>query len=239
MPVSIDIVPVTRIDKFNANDIIRFNNISFLQQSSDFDRHLYKSSEGNIYTSLIENMIIRSIPNYVRMGYKIAKAVRLSSLLQPIFPQLIALGLTDDIHNIVRTYMLKTCIFYLVNAKQVADGCKNPICWAILIFSLLRHCLIVGELWEYFGNGHAIVPLFKCEHVSHESDERFFCCRQRKARLLILDRLVGVLKDHRAITLESDEMECTPRAAECLPKDKRIVFSVQRWSMHHCDQRRF
>ena len=35
-----------------------------------------------------------------------------------------------------------------------------------------------------------------------------------------MDRLLSFLKDHRAITLESDEPECTPRAAECSPKDK-------------------
>ena len=168
MPVSIDIVPVEKLKQYDANEVVRFTNTLSLYQCENIGSYLYESSEGNLYTSLLENRIIKLIPGYVRMGYKIAKAVRLSSLLLPIFPQLRVLGLTDDIHNIIRTYMLKSCVFYLINTWKLKNKCNKPTCWDIAIYGLLKYCLVIRELWKYFGNGPNIVYLFRCEHQSRE-----------------------------------------------------------------------
>ena len=129
------------------------------------------------------------------MAYKLTKAIRVSCLLCSIFPQLIALGVTDDIHNIERTYMLKSCVLYLTHNEQyIKKRCNDHICLAIAIYGLLRHCLAIGEFYEYFASGRHVGYLFKFEHLVDDLSHQYFCCRQRKARLLIMDRLLLVLQ---------------------------------------------
>ena len=146
------------------------------------------------------------------MAYKLTKAIRVSCLLCSIFPQLIALGVTDDIHNIVRTYMLKSCVLYLTHNEQyIKKRCNDHICLAIAIYGLLRHCLVLGKLYEYFGNGLYINTLFDCEHQVDETSHQYFCCRQRKARLLIVDRLLLVLCEYRDYMHVDNGKSCTER----------------------------
>ena len=219
MPISIDIVPVLNpvfvYPSLIPENVIRFKNRLYLDKVKDIQSLIYSNvrsvvNSGAYLVSLIENAIVNMIPDCMRNAYKIAKAVRVSCLLRPIFPQLIALGVTDDIHNIVRTYMLKSCILYLTHNKQhIMNTCTDPICLAIAIYSLLRHCLVIGEFYEYFANGNHVFALFGCEHSVDDSSNRYFCCRQRKARLLIVDRLLMVLREYRDKMHEANGKGCT------------------------------
>ena len=174
---------------------------------------LFSSNRGIICVSLIENEIIKSIPETIRRAYRLAKAVRISGLLRPIFPQLIALGMTDDIHNTIRSYMLKTCIFYLThNASNIRHLCSDRICWTIAIYELLRRCLIAGGFNEYFGNEANDIELFKCENkLGDNYAHRYLCCRQRKGRLLIVARILDVLREYRTHIHELNAKGCEPQ----------------------------
>ena len=63
--------------------------------------------------SLFENAVMRSLPDCVRMGYKIAKAIRITNVLEIIANYLAGWGVTFSFDVIVRSYHLKTCILYL------------------------------------------------------------------------------------------------------------------------------
>ena len=87
--------------------------------------------------------------------------------------------------------------------------CNDPICLAIAIYGLLRHCLGIGKFHEYFGSGEYVGSLFVCEHLVDDSSHQYFCCRQRKARLLIVDCLLLVLREYRDSMHKSNEKGCT------------------------------
>ena len=109
MPITIDVVPTGKLNYSNANDVMRFKNNSYLDQYYDIYTLLY--CDGNLqYVSRVENVIIRSISTCFRHAYRLAKAVRVSCLLRPLFQKLIALGMTDDIHNIISYYTIKVCM---------------------------------------------------------------------------------------------------------------------------------
>ena len=61
--------------------------------------------------SLVENALIKSLPQHILEGYRLAKAVRIVHVVTSIVQELIDLGVTIDIHKIMRTFHLKTCVF--------------------------------------------------------------------------------------------------------------------------------
>ena len=222
LPISIDIIPV----KSYFNDFFKYmrfkthfylNRCYYIRSLTFHDFHSSKI----IYVSAIENLIIISIPKTIRKGYILAKALRVKSLLMPIFPHLIIIGVTDDIHDIIRTYMLKTCVMFLThNAKAVTKLCNNRICWTIAIFGLLRYCLLKGALFEYFDYR----GLFSCEHVSNDAaTERYLCCRKNKARLLIVDRLLNVLRYFRTHMHELNGKGCKSLFIQTRQKTESIT----------------
>ena len=148
-------------------------------------------------TSEIENHVIKSLPKCIIKGYRIAKAIRITLIVQTIVPQLIELGITDNLHNIVKTYYLKTCVLFLTqnHVENVSDQ-ESPLDWAICIYDKLREFLTKGKMSAFFDD---LEVKFECKHSLEEMQERRYrCCRERAAMLLITDRIRDVLTRYRA-----------------------------------------
>ena len=75
--------------------------------------------------------------------------------------------------------------------------------WAIAIYEKLREFVILGNTREFFATEQSMFKplrahdIFECEHGEEDYNvalPRFFCCRRRKARLLIIDQILQVLR---------------------------------------------
>ena len=217
-----------------GSDSMKKQDLAMTKQTPNVYKHLYKSNP--LVVSELENHIILSVPEYIRQGYRLAKAIRIARLLQPLFSQLIFLGVTGDIHNTVRSYMIKTCILYLTHRYRHTDGDTNSrFCWAIKTYSLLRKCVISGTMYEYFDSEK---ELFKCKHaLSNEELPRFRCCRERKARLLIVDLLLDVLKHntkHKRCFIQEDTSHSRLSSTSRKGKQVRTRRATSRVSIHSC-----
>ena len=127
-------------------------------------------------------------------------------MFQPIIQKLIVIGVTCDIHKVIRTYHLKTCVFYLTQ-NYVCDDREsernNRWNWAIAIFEKLRELIMLGNVTEFFATDRYVfkskyLPNPECEHQDNDFTEelsRYRCCRIRKARLLIVDQILCVLRN--------------------------------------------
>ena len=162
-----------------------------------------------IVYSQVENGLITALPAHVREGYGLAKAFRITPIMQPIVQELIYLGVTHDIHKIIRTYHLKTCVFILTKNYRYDENDisgNDRLKWAIAIYTKLRELVILGDAKEFFATERYIFKSWEkyasdrveCEH--NEEDyivalPRFFCCRVRKARLLMVDQILHVLRE--------------------------------------------
>ena len=163
---------------------------------------LYVDEFGNTVFSQVENALIKALPLYVREGYRLAKAIRITHVLRPIVPKLIRLGITDDIHNVIRSYHLKTCVFYLTqnHTKNDNDPNNNLWKWTIAIYRKLREFILLGTTKEFFNKKRNLLQrkMVKCIHDEKEFTQRcppYGCCRLRKARLLMVDQILRVLCD--------------------------------------------
>lgn len=115
--------------------------------------------------SEVENFVINALPPYIREAYKISKAIRLSKLMQPVLPFLLHLGVSHDIKDIVRSYYLKTSVFYITE-KHSADVDNEHDCWvwAMRIYDKLREYLLIGVIPVYFQTDIQ----FQCDHDREE-----------------------------------------------------------------------
>ena len=153
--------------------------------------------------SLIENKLIKNLPTNAIEGCRLAKAYRIVHVIQPIVPKLIDLGVTVDIHAVIRTYHLKTCVFYLTKSYNRDKSDKRSFDrwkWAIAIFDKLREFILMGNIKEFFATYEYIFIDNEGEQecVHSEADfnvalPRFHCCRVRKARFLMVDQILKVL----------------------------------------------
>ena len=118
--------------------------------------------------------------------------------------QLIQIGETDNIHKVIKTYHLKTCLFYLTEHLDVSNmETSSSWRWTIMIYEKLREFILIGNVKELFDKDRFLFGRYseECEHSYEESYEalpRFRCCRRRKARLLIVHGILEVL--HRSQT---------------------------------------
>ena len=103
--------------------------------------------------SQVEIKLIQALPSHVIEGYRIAKAVRIVHVIHPIVLKLFNLGVTLNIHKIIRTNHLKTCVFYLTKhyVNDESDFEKNKWKWAIPISEKLREFIILGNVKEFFA----------------------------------------------------------------------------------------
>ena len=152
---------------------------------------LPKGGLSNLNTSKLENHIILSVPECIRKGYIISKAVRIIQILQSIAPQLRDLGVAGDIEDIVRSYYLKTCVLFLTQEyKQEEKDKGDPFQWTIKIYQKLKDFLIEGNIPVFFED----FVKFECNHGLEESKALTYrCCRQRVAMMVITDRILTLL----------------------------------------------
>ena len=157
-----------------------------------------------IVYSQIENGLIKSLPSHVIEGYRLAKAFRIVHAIRPIIKKVIDLGVSLDIHEVIRTYPLKTCVFLLTQDYVCDDSDiegNNRWTWAIAIFMKLRELVILGDVKEFFVTDQYVFRKSKqeCDHKHFTAEmPRFFCCRLRKARLLMVDQILRVLRDSKS-----------------------------------------
>ena len=201
LTLGIDLIPCvssTESISFSKHNYLRkdwfqqFYKTQMKKSCSVFLRSLSDDPSGNstVY-SLVENEIINTLPDYIRKGYKIAKALRISKLFAPVIPQLIELGVTSAIDTTIKTYYLKTCVFFITKNHDLSASENNdPFNWAIKIYVTLKQFLLQGNIPQYFETELK----FECEHKINVSERpRFWCCRQRAAMLLIVDRILHLL----------------------------------------------
>ena len=147
----------------------------------------------NLGTSVIENHIIKSLPKVIRDGYKLAKAMRITLIIQSIVPQLIELDVTSNIHNVIKTYYLKTCVLFLTETYVHDQSCtESAFDWAIFIYETLRECLIERKIPQFFDKKLK----FSCS-CTQFGNRRNPCCRLRLAMLLIIDKIQNSLIKYR------------------------------------------
>ena len=157
--------------------------------------------------SLIENELMKHLQKHMLEGYRVAKSVRIVQVIQPILPKLIHLGLTMNIHDLIRTYQLKTCVFYITqNYRYVESDIRinTRLAFAIAIYQKLREFIMIGNAKEFFATERFVFrqwndyKVSECKHSEHDFTmvlPRFRCCRRRQARLLIVDQILQVLCD--------------------------------------------
>ena len=102
--------------------------------------------------SVIENATIRLLPAAIREGYKVAKAMRTAEVLHSILQQLVSLSVADDIHDIVRSYMLKSCVFFITqHAHPDHHNDKlDRVYWCVRIYKKNLKLLYVKDICRVF-----------------------------------------------------------------------------------------
>ena len=146
---------------------------------------------------------MKSFSEIARRGYKLSKAVRLTSLMT----QECANKLTDDvtnIHDCLKTYMLKTCLIVHLHDPSLRKR-GNFLCaeqWALLIYKQLLEFLLAGELPilldATLGDDKSYV--FKCDHhlpfILVSEHLRAACCDNRINILTLTAHLHDVLEKY-------------------------------------------
>ena len=156
--------------------------------------------------SKFENALIKALPPHIIEGYRLAKAIRITHVIRPVVKKLVELGVTLDFHKVIKTYYLKTALFLLTKHYVCDDSDiegNNRWTWAIAIYVELRKIVILGNVKEFFASERFIFKGLKNNQEEpdcvHDEDftaplPRFRCCRFRKARLLMVDQILRVLR---------------------------------------------
>ena len=162
---------------------------------------LFSFIDSKLY-SLVENGLMRSLPAHILEAYRLTKAIRITHVIQLIVPQLIHLGVTGDIHNLIRSYHLKTCVFILTqnyecnHSNDKESETNNKWTWAIWIYEKLREIIMLGNVHEFFATDRKVLRE-NCQHSEAKFSAelpRFLCCRVRKARHLVVNQIICVLR---------------------------------------------
>ena len=150
----------------------------------------------------VEVNSICKLKERTRKGYTFAKAIRLSNLLPQFF---LANIHVEDIHDCLRTYMLKTCLLFCTEKlclhSKYHFETLTPMEWAYLLYSHLEARLLAGEIPVWFN----IVPkyvtrsgeevIFQCYHsLDVAADEESPCCTKQKALLALTRFFLKALK---------------------------------------------
>ena len=89
---------------------------------------------------------MEQLPNHIRHGFIIAKALRISAIAQPSGISYLAPGETINIEDYVTSYMLKTCLIYIRRETPNFDG--TAVDWADRIYEYL-HEKAQGDVYEH------------------------------------------------------------------------------------------
>ena len=138
-----------------------------------------------------ENEFVSHLPSNIRLGYTLAKSLRIAAISKP--RDFSSLNLNDDekinSEDVITTYMLKTCLILLFidNQKNDVAFSASNCRWAEMIYRRLRKCIAARKLETYYGDG----VLFQCgDHADDDRVDRV-CCQKR---LLIVRMCDGILE---------------------------------------------
>ena len=155
---------------------------------------IHRTYDDGFSFSLVESSIIKALSANIREGYRLAKAMRNSHIIAPVADDVIALGVADDMQDLIKSYMLKTCVFVLTRDLQRDDKTfeYDRVYWAIQIYERFSKYLHDGVMEEYFRKGFRLLD---CKHAWHGFRHvRWRCCRKREAMLLITDCILQFLR---------------------------------------------
>ena len=113
MPISIDLVPCIEFEDFKPAKLASHDGAGEFKYYVLPKRVHHAETETcsfPVASTTVEQALMKNVSPWIREGYKLAKAIRLTSLIT----QECAVELTEDvtnIHDCVKTYMLKTCLF--------------------------------------------------------------------------------------------------------------------------------
>ena len=82
------------------------------------------------------------------------------------------------IDDIITTYMLKTCLFFLFerHCKDVACMADDELMWAEKIYEKLKQFVTNRKLPTYYGDG----VLFQCGDHADDDSVDSVCCQKRE-----------------------------------------------------------
>ena len=218
--IKIDIVPA-----FPFTDKISISSIHDQRSEKDSNNYISIKSEFakakyTLSLSMWENELILGLPEPIRLGYKLAKAMRNNACLAPIIPLLIKLGVCHDTEDLITSYQIKTCLFFVLGRDKKSRGrmirlctCQNAqmdyqpiddrnfVEWAIAIFRKMRWFITKAEnraIPHFFLEQRVFIEntpfrktLFSCDRKF--GDIELICCRKQKAMVLVIDQILRIL----------------------------------------------
>ena len=194
--IKVDLVPC-----FPFKDDIHLPEHALLEMPSDPTFYItikseYAKSTFNMSFARLENCIIKTMPEKVRLGYKLSKAVRNCHLITPVIAKLKDLGVVFDLEELIPSYVLKTCLLWLTEGGIPKQSQKSYIDWCISIYyKLYRFVKVQGEVPHFFhrktGNIDLTRSLIDCK--PRKDKTKLVCCRRQTAIILVVERILDVL----------------------------------------------
>ena len=201
MPISIDLVFCVALDNFEPHRKCTAKPCKyyvFCKQKNLSETELPFCPIA--YTDQEQTMMKEFTAN-ARQGLMLAKSLRLTRLITYECASRLTENVTD-IHDTLKTYMLKTCLFILHQRLPDPTVELLPEQWALLIYEQLFQVLMNGYMPILFDVpvNNNISSLFNCNHDLGEMlkhDElRAACCDQRLDLLSIAHHLHSILHRH-------------------------------------------
>ena len=173
--------------------------------------------------SLHENEFVRKLPENIRLGYTLAKAVRIAAISKPSDFSGLTLDEDEKINSedVITTYMLKTCLmkYFDENMDNTFVMKAKDRTWAEMIYRKLREYINNRKLTTYYGDG----VLFQCgDHADDDRVDRV-CCQKRLLILRMCDAILTWLIKNR---LELKRRGVAPKPV--VPKKLWRIFSKWR-----------
>ena len=222
MDIKIDLVPC-----FTATNIKR-PNVRGPYDVYVFSKAMDISPQGTVYPiaySGIESALVRTLPENGRIGFKLAKAMRIAALLPPEIQCLLTEVFSTE--ECPKTYILKTSAIMCKIANTRLLSVEE---WALLIFRHLELRLKIGEMTTLFTDAvNEDNFLFSCKDpIETEINEERACCVNRKNLLIVVTYLrcflVKILTENNRDSHIGDVYDIAKRAFSLEPYDKASIY---------------
>ena len=159
---------------------------------------------------------MKEITPSARTGLKLAKSIRLVRLMTYESVQQLT-ACDKNLHEVIKTYMLKTCLFILHHRLPDATVELLPVQWALMIYEQLIEFARVGHLPMLFDvtDSKTLTSLIDCKHslsqIQEHDELRAACCDQRLDVLVVAEHLHSVLVNYcQSRGTELKKIELTP-----------------------------
>ena len=129
-----------------------------------------------------EQQMMRKLEDFQRIGYTLAKAVRISSISRP--DDVIALGLEEEIYadNVITSFILKACLFDETGIKSDFNDCKSTFDVAVIMYEILLASLEQKLLESvYTGERSVYCRLCRVERG---------CCKKRLFMKAMVEKIL-------------------------------------------------